>query len=605
MNMFETNLTALALKAAELAAAIRDAPGGMLQMTSARTGLPTATAFGRSIHSAYDPSREAEAWAKAQAEACRPGEMVIVLGVGLLYHVEALRAAVSRDTTVVVIVPDVNELHDACLVRPLNQWMHEVEWLWGSVERMAAALGHTARALRFVSYAPAAALHASVHADLERIIRQHVAARAGGQIHVAVVGPIYGGSLPIARYTVSALEQLGHRVTWIDHSQHHAGYDVMNGLKDPRHRLMLQSRFADVLGQLTIARMAEDPPDVMLALAQAPMTLPLLEHLRKKKFMTAMWFVENYRHLTYWQQVAAGYDHWFVIQKQACHEALRYAGAKQISYLPMAAEPSVHRPMALTSEERSTLGADVSFVGAGYANRRELLPRLDTKEWTFKLWGNEWDGIPSLTNVLQRGGARIDTDTCVKVFNGTKLNINLHSWTGEGLDPDGDFVNPRTFELAACGAFQVVDERTLLPEVFTREQMATVSRPDDLVPHVRRWLRDDAGRTQIADAARQRVLAEHTYVHRMQQLLAQIGVSQPDRIGAMLQGERQAGALLGRSAPVPELIPVLTQFATQERVELKDVAARIRARRMPAVLAREELLILMLDEYRMETRDLL
>jgi spore maturation protein CgeB len=109
----------------------------------------------------------------------------------------------------------------------------------------------------------------------------------------------------------------------------------------------------------------------------------------------------------------------------------------------------------------------------------------------------------------------------------------------------------------------------------------------------------------MADAARERVLAEHTYVHRMRQLLAQIGVSQPDRVGAILQGERQAGALMGRSESVPELIPVLAQFATQERVELKDVAARIRARGTAAVLAREELLILMLDEYRMETRDLL
>jgi spore maturation protein CgeB len=368
---------------------------------------------------------------------------------------------------------------------------------------------------------------------------------------------------------------------------------------------MLQSRLADVLGQLTIARLAEDPPDVVLALAQAPMTLPLLEHLQKKNFLTAMWFVENYRHLTYWQQVAAGYDYWFVIQKQACHEALRYAGAKHVSYLPMAAEPSIHHPLTLTTEEHTKLGADVSFVGAGYTNRRELLPRLVTKEWTFKLWGNEWDGVSSLSGVLQRAGARIDTDTCVKVFNGTKININLHSWTGEGLDPDGDFVNPRTFELAACGAFQIVDERTLLPDVFTSEQLVTVGRPDDLVPHVRQWLHDAAGRKQMADVARERVLAEHTYVHRMRQLLAQIGVSQPDRIGAILQGERQAGALMDRSQSVPELIPVLGQFARQERVELKDVAARIRARGTSSVLAREELLILMLDEYRMETRDLL
>ncbi|HET7057483.1 MAG TPA: glycosyltransferase [Nitrospiraceae bacterium] len=605
MNMFESNLAAIALKDPALVTAIREARGGAFHITPARNGQPTAMVSGRSLHSAYDPWREAEAWATAQAAVCRAGEVLIVLGVGLLYHVEALRACVSRDTTIGVIVPDLNEFHDVCMVRALDRWMNEVEWLWGPVERIAASLATMGRPLRFLSYTPAAALHASMHADLDRLIRQQVSARAGGQVHVAVVGPIYGGSLPIAKYAAAALEQLGHRVTWIDHSLHHASYDVLTGLKDPRHRATLQSRFADLLGQLTIARIAEDPPDVVLALAQAPMTLPLLEHMRKKNFMTVMWFVENYRHLTYWQQVAAGYDHWFVIQKQPCEDALRYAGAKQVNYLPMAAEPSIHCPLPLTPEDQTALGADVSCVGAGYANRRDLLPRLLTKEWVFKLWGNEWDGVTSLADVLQRGGTRIDSDTCVKVFNGTKVNINLHSWTGEGLDPDGDFVNPRTFELAACGAFQIVDDRTLLPEVFTTEQILTFRRPDDLVPLVRQWLRDEVGRRHMANAARQRVLAEHTYGHRMRQLLAQIGVSQPDRVGAILHGQRQASALMGRSEPVPELIPVLAQFAAQERVELKDVALRIRERGMTDVLSREDLLILMLDEYRMETRDLL
>lgn len=69
------------------------------------------------------------------------------------------------------------------------------------------------------------------------------------------------------------------------------------------------------------------------------MTLPVLEHLRKKKFLTAMWFVENYRHLTYWQQMAPGYDFWFVFQQGACLDAFRQAGARQVSYLPMAADP--------------------------------------------------------------------------------------------------------------------------------------------------------------------------------------------------------------------------------------------------------------------------
>ena len=605
MSMFEKNLAVIVARDPVLATALRESRGGAFNIIPARNGQPTATVAGRALHSAYDPRREAEAWATAQAAVCRPGEVLIVLGVGLLYHIEALRARVPCDTTIGVIVPDLNELHDVCMVRVLDSWINHVEWLWSSIERVASSLAAMNAPLRFLVYAPAAALHASAHADLERLIRQHVSARVGGQVHVAVVGPIYGGSLPIAKYAAAALEQLGHRVTWIDHSLHQASYDAMTRLKDPRHRATLQSRLADLLGQLTLARVAEDPPDVVLALAQAPMTLPLLDHMRKKNFVTAMWFVENYRHLTYWQQVAAGYDHWFVIQKKPCEDALRYAGAKQVSYLPMAAAPAIHSPLPLTPEDQTTFGADVSFVGAGYANRRGLLPRLLTNEWAFKLWGNEWDGVTSLAGALQLGGARIDTDTCVKVFNGTKININLHSWTGEGLDPDGDCINPRTFELAACGAFQIVDDRTLLPDVFTKEQILTFSRPDDLAPLVRQWLSDELGRRQMADAARQRVLAEHTYDHRMRQLLTQIGVSQPDRVGAILQGERQASALMERSDAEPELIPVLAQFAPQERVELKDVALRIRKRGVSAMLSREDLLILMLDEHRMETRDLL
>jgi spore maturation protein CgeB len=40
-------------------------------------------------------------------------------------------------------------------------------------------------------------------------------------------------------------------------------------------------------------------------------------------------------------------------------------------------------------------------------------------------------------------------------------------------------------------------------------------------------------------------------------------------------------------------------------VELKDVAAKIRSKGATTMLKREELMVLMLDEYRSETRDLL
>ncbi len=488
--------------------------------------------------------------------------------------------------------------------RPLGSWVNTIQWAIGSPDAIAVQLAEQSFPLRFFTYGPAARLHAESHHRLEASLRRIMAGKAGGQLHVAVVGPIYGGSLPIARYVVSALTELGHRVSWLDHHMHQASYEAFGSYREERHRLTLQSRFADVLSLSTMAHLAEDPPDLVLAIAQAPLTLAVLQHLRKKKFLTAMWFVENYRHLTYWQQLAAGYDYWFVIQQGDCLDALKRAGAPHVQYLPMAADPNLHRPLALTPADQQEYGADVSFVGAGYANRRTLLPQWMSKEWTMKLWGNEWEGATDLSGVLQRNGARIDTDTCMKVFNATTVNLNLHSCSGRGLDAQPDFVNPRTFELAACGAFQLVDERTLLPELFTTDEVVSFRQTDD-VPHlIRRWLQDEKGRRDHAEASRRRVLRDHTYHHRVQDLLATVGLSQPDRIGSVLRGDRLTTELKERAAGVPELIPLLNRFPPGQRVELKDLAADIRARAPGRQLAREELLVLMLDSYRAETKDL-
>ena len=604
MEYLNHNLERLRRSNPALAASIQGSCGGILTMASSREGAPSATHGGQWIHSAYDPRKEAGSWAEQQIGEWKIGELGVVLGVGLLYHVEALALIKPPESRLAVVVPDVSVLKDAMGARPLESWISTIQWMTGTPSEMAERLASQSAPLRFFTYGPAARLHAEEHEQLETSLRRIVARKAGGQLHVAVVGPIYGGSLPIARYVARALGDLGHRVTWIDHSVHHASYEAFGSFREERYRLTVQSRFADVLSFSTIAKIAEDPPDLVLAIAQAPLTLAVLQHLRKKKFTTAMWFVENYRHLTYWQQLAGGYDYWFVIQQAACIEALKRAGATQVHYLPMAADPAVHHPVTLTADEQQDYGADVSFVGAGYDNRRSLLPRWLSKEWTFKLWGNEWDGATDLSCILQRNGARIDTDTCVKVFNATAVNLNLHSSSGTGLDAHPDFVNPRTFELAACGAFQLVDERTLLPELFSSDEMVCFRSPDNVPSLIRTWLKDSGGRCAHAEAARRRVLREHTYRHRMQDLLAAVGMQQPDRIGSILRGERSAAELRQRIDSATELSPLLSRFPSDQRVELKDLAADIRARAPGRELSREELLVLMLDSYRAETRDL-
>ena len=603
MNSFDINVSRLAQRDSALVAALRQSGGGALEIVPARTGMTSARANGRWIHSAYDPIKEAQAWAEGQTH--QEGETIVVFGVGLLYHIEALCARLPKTATVVLVVPDLRILADAAAVRTWGDWIDRVSWAWGATEAIGERIASSGHPLRLVTYAPAASLHEDSHRAIETTLQRKAAAQAGGQLRIAVVGPIYGGSLPIARYAVTALESLGHHVRWLDHSVHATSYHQLESLKNSQHRLALQSKYAEMLSRVTLAQLAEDPPDLVLALAQAPLILPALEHLRRKKFLTAIWFVENYRHLTYWQQLAAGYDFWFVIQQEPCIAALKRAGAKDVGYLPMAADPSLHRLLELSRDDREEYGSDVSFVGAGYANRREIFPRLVGRDWRFKLWGNEWDGATGLTSVLQRNGARIDTDTCQKVFNASAVNLNLHSWAGAGFDPDGDFVNPRTFELAACGAFQLTDRRSLMPDLFTEHEIATLSSPDELPLEITRWLREPEQRAAMATQARRRVLAEHTYGHRMRDLLSRIGVTSPDRIGSILRGDRQAEALAVAAAEsFPSVASALRTFPPTQRVELKQLAAQIRSRGPTGTLSREDLMLLMLDEYRSETKDL-
>ena len=605
MVNFQANIEFIRKSAPGLRSQLCEVPGGFLGIQTSKSGLPTALVNHHWVHSAYDPQKEAERWALQQLKNSRPGEVLLIFGIGLLYHVEALKRLLSPEQRVMVVVGNLNELHDCLSVRSLSGWGEGIDWVWGTSSEIVLQITQNSKRVRILSYDPAACLHGGLYDEVRKGLREEMVKQVSGRLHIMVIGPIYGGSLPIARYVVRALEALGHRVSWVDHSLHAPGYQQLENIHDARLRQTVQYKFSETLGLISLAHVAEDPPDLVLAMAQAPLSMAVLDQLRRKKILTAMWFVENFRHLTYWQQMASGYDFWFVMQRDACHEALTKAGAPHVTYLPLAADPTVHRPVVVSGVEKRELEADVSFLGAGYTNRRRLLPGLVGQEWTFKLWGNEWDDPGPLSDVLQRGGARIDTETAVKIFNSTAVNVNLHSFNGDGLDPQGDGVNPRTFELASCGAFQVIDNRTLLPELFDESMLGVFSRPEDLGPTVRKFYREPELRVSMAEQSRKRVLALHTYEHRMQSLLCEMGVTYPDRLGSILQGDRQGQSLKESCGDCPELQPILQQFHDQDRVELGDLAQAIRKKGPEAILQREELLILMMDEYRQEKRDFL
>lgn len=338
-------------------------------------------------------------------------------------------------------------------------------------------------------------------------------------LRVLVVLPLYGGSLPIGRFCVEALKELGHTVEVFEAPAFHSAFSALKGLRVTTDRLeYLENGFLQVVSQAVLAKVDTFEPDLVLCLAQAPLNRQALKRLRKDGVATAMWFVEDFRLFTYWRGFAPYYDFFAVIQYEPFLSELRDIGVENPLYLPMAALPSLHAPLELSAAELRKFGADVSFLGAGYPNRRVAFRQLTHLD--FKIWGTEWDGEPLLERHVQLKGARISSEDCVRIYNASKINLNLHSSiSSKELVSGGDFVNPRTFELAACGAFQLVDRRELMPDLFTDDELVTFGSMDELREKIATYLHDDAARKAVAEKARARVLRDHTYQRRMQTLL--------------------------------------------------------------------------------------
>lgn len=434
-------------------------------------------------------------------------------------------------------------------------------------------------------------------------------------LRILVILPMYGGSLPVGRYCARALEEMGHSVRTFEAPLMYPAFTGLQGLGlPPAQTTQLENSFLQVVAQAVWAQVQAQEPHLVLAMAQAPMGRSLLQRLRRAGVRTAMWFVEDHAIFQYWRAYAPLYDVFAVIQKQPFLDMLAEAGQANALYLPMAAQPDFHKPVALSPEEQREYGADIGFLGAGYPNRRLAFRPLLGRN--FKIWGSDWEGENLLASHVQRGGARIGEEESVKIYNATKVNLNLHSslQTTE-LVSQGDFVNPRTFELAAMNAFQLVDHRSLLADLFAPDELATFSTIEEFYAKLDYFLAHPEARSAYAAKARQRVLREHTYQQRMQRLLDFMA----DRLGPWADGgngaqtrENADGQNATSGSPerplpkglTPELSAELSAAMahTVERLGLgphadfDHVAAALRAR--SGVLDEMETCLLFLDEWR-------
>jgi spore maturation protein CgeB len=430
----------------------------------------------------------------------------VLLGMGTGYLLEALQ---RRGIEIAAVVERADVLRGSLSVRDFGETLSKTVVVALEDLNDVSRLAHLrARADRVVVHAPSAMTSPELNALAERWSGLPVARPP----RVLVVGPTAGGSLGVAHSVASAVAASSAEWRFFDASPYAGAQRAFGGLSiDSAKTQLLQGQFTLLLGQAVVSVAAEWRPDLIIALAQAPLTEPALNALGAMGITTAFWFVENVRVLPYWRDVCPFYDIVYAIQPTAV-DRIADAGARRVGYLPMACDPRLHRRVELDAEDRDRYASPVSFAGAPYLNRRHVLTAV--ADLGFKVWGEGWEST-ALAGLLGARG-RFDADQMLRIFSGTSVNVNLHSADHvAGLDPEPDYVNPRTFELAACRAFQLVDRRDPLPSLFADDELVTFSSASNLRALCLHYLERPSEREEIAIRAEARALRDHTYDRRV------------------------------------------------------------------------------------------
>jgi spore maturation protein CgeB len=184
-----------------------------------------------------------------------------------------------------------------------------------------------------------------------------------------------------------------------------------------------------------------------------------------------------------------------------------------VSYLPEACNPGRHR-----SEMAPGTRDVITTAGNMYPTRAILFDRLLGHGVPLELLGAtpaSWLGDRPSTKLHQRryifGQEKADTfRTARAVMN------NLHP-------SEMTSVNCRLFEAAGSGGAVLCENRPALAELFEPgKEVLAFSDYDELLSHIKA-VREDPGVTRdVGDAAARRAHAEHTYQHRLRQILEDV-----------------------------------------------------------------------------------
>lgn len=202
---------------------------------------------------------------------------------------------------------------------------------------------------------------------------------------------------------------------------------------------------------------------------------------------------------------------WIIVNDPTHATAWRKLGAEQVLALPYSGiDINFHRRLKPKKNQPEKYAADVVFVGSLLPERQQILAQLT--DYNLAVYGFIPPEVGLIKKLQPFYQGEAWGEKVVKVYNHAKIVLNFnppHMPVGGNL---------RTFEIPACGAFQLADhcpQAWLLPG----KEIELFNNLKQLKQKIAYYLTHPQKRNQIAQAGYRRVRAQCQYQHRFQKIL--------------------------------------------------------------------------------------
>ncbi len=328
--------------------------------------------------------------------------------------------------------------------------------------------------------------------------------------HVLLISPAFHGYW---QSIAAGLEAHGCRVTTHRYDDFASFRDkarnkVCYELADRRGGTTGATRFARDATRDARAVLRATRPDAVLAVKCDIFERTLWDDIDAAGIPTTLWLYDELRRTLF---ASDDLSHFGAVASYSREDtAALNAQGIAAHHLPLAFDPTV-TTAPIPSD-------DVVFVGARYPAREELLCAMHRAGVPVRAYGRDWSHHPadrartwSWSRPDVPAGRQLSRATSCGVLAGGTAALNVHG--------DQDGFTMRTFEAAGVGALQLIDRLDLEGLYDPGVEVVPFSGADEAIEAARRAARDRAWRTKVGDAGRARTRAEHTFVHRMRELV--------------------------------------------------------------------------------------